>query len=103
MRTLVVDGDNPAEPILRTGAIFQINNAKLYVPAVLLSTNNNPKFLEHLKQGFRRTVSWNNSRFEITTTQPKKSCLGYMIDPTYGNINRLLVFSFKNDDDDLTK
>ena len=26
-----------------------------------------------------------------------------MIDPTYGNINRLLGFSFKNDDDDLTK
>ena len=41
----------------RTKAIFQINNAKLYVPVVTLSINDNIKFLENLKQGFKRTVS----------------------------------------------
>ena len=40
---------------------FQITSAKLYVPVVTFSINNNIhffKFLENLKQGFKRTVSW---------------------------------------------
>ena len=35
--------------ILLTGATFQINNAKLYVPVVTLSINDNIKFLENIK------------------------------------------------------
>ena len=35
-----------------TGATFQINNAKLYVPVVILSIN--IKFLENIKQGFKQ-------------------------------------------------
>ena len=54
-----------------TGATFQINNAKPYVPVVTLSINDNIKFLENIKQGFKRTISWNKYRSEITT-QPKK-------------------------------
>ena len=42
-----------------TGATFQINNAKLYVPVATLSINDNIKFLENIKQGFKRTISWN--------------------------------------------
>ena len=38
-------------------AIFQINNARLYVPVVTLSINDNIKFLKNLKQGFKRTIS----------------------------------------------
>ena len=60
-------GDNPAETITTTSATSQINNAKLYVPVITLSINNNINFLEHLKQGFRRTISWNNYRSEIRT------------------------------------
>ena len=39
-----------------------------------LSINDNIKFLEHLTEGFRMTVSWNKYRSEITT-QPKNSNL----------------------------
>ena len=53
-----VEGANPADEILTTGAIFQINNTKLYVPVVSLSINDNTKFLEHVKQEFKRTISW---------------------------------------------
>ena len=36
-------------------ATFQINSAKLYdVPVVTLSKNDNKKYLEHLKQEFKR-------------------------------------------------
>ena len=37
-----------------TSAIFQINNAKLYVPDITLSINDNIKFLENIKQGFKK-------------------------------------------------
>ena len=38
-----------------TRATFQINNAKLYVPVVTLSINDNIKSLENIKQGFKGT------------------------------------------------
>ena len=50
---------------------FTITSTKHYVPVVTLSINYNIKFLENLKQEFKRTVSWNKYRSEITT-QPKK-------------------------------
>ena len=53
-----------------TGATLQINNAKLYVPVVTLSINDNIKFLKNIKQGFKTTISWNKYRSEIAT-QPK--------------------------------
>ena len=33
--------------------MFQINNAKVYVPVVTLSINDNTKFLENINQGFK--------------------------------------------------
>ena len=44
---------------LTTGATFQISNAKLYVPFTTLSINDIIKFLENIKQGFKRTISRN--------------------------------------------
>ena len=82
-----------------TGVTFQINNAKLYVPVVTLPINDNIKFLENIKQGFKRTISSKKYRSEITT-QAKNNNLDYLIDPTFRNINRMFVLSFKNNDDD---
>ena len=96
---------NPPFPdvaaIQTTGTTFQINNAKLYVPFVTFSVNDNIKFLENSKQGFKRTISWNKYRSE-KTTQPKNNNLDYLIDPTFRNINRLFVLSFKNGNDNPT-
>ena len=47
------------------------NNAKLYLPVVTLSINDNINFLENIKQGFKRAISWNKYLFEITTQPPK--------------------------------
>ena len=85
-----------------TGATFQINKKKLYLPVVTLSINDNIKFLENIKQGFKRTISWNKYRSEITT-QPKNNNFDYLIDPTFRNINRLFVLSIKNGDNDPTR
>ena len=48
------------------------------------------KFLENVKQVFKRTISWNKYRSEITT-QPKNNNLDYLTDPTLRNVNRLFV------------
>ena len=85
-----------------TSATFQINNVKLYVSAVTLSLNDNIRFLENIKQGFKRTISWNKYRSEIVTKQ-KNSNLDYPTDPTFRNINRLFLLSFNNGDDDPKK
>ena len=74
-----------------TGATFEINNAKLYVPVVTLSTNDNIKSLENIKQRFKRTISWNKHRSEITT-QIKNNNLDYLIDPTITNFTVVCTF-----------
>ena len=86
---------------IATSAISQINNAKLYVPVVTLSFNDNIKFFENIKLGFKRTISWDKYRFGITT-KLKNNNLDYLTDPTIRSINRLYVISFKNDNDDAT-
>ena len=43
-------GTNPSD------AISQISNAKLFVLVVILSIDDKIKFIENIKQGFKRTV-----------------------------------------------
>ena len=54
------DANSPVQEVAvikTTGAAFQINNPKLYVSVVTLSINDNIKFLENVKQGFKKTIS----------------------------------------------
>ena len=85
-----------------TAATFQINNAKLYLPVVTLNINDNIRFLENIKERFKRTIFWNKFRSEIRT-QSKNNNSEYVIDPTFRNINGLFVLSFKNGSDDTTR
>ena len=66
---------------------FQMNNAKLYVPVVTFSITDNIKCLENIKQGFKKTLSWNKYRSEITQT--RNNNLDYLIDPNFRNINMI--------------
>ena len=76
-RTPEIDVDPDANPSILTkearktnNATFQINNTKLYVPVGTLLIKDNIKFLENIKQGFKRKVFWNKYRSEIIT-KPK--------------------------------
>ena len=51
--------NNPVNKIQTIGPTFQINNAKLYVPVVTLSYNDNIKYLESLQQGIRQMIVTN--------------------------------------------
>ena len=81
-----------------TNATIEIKDAKLYVPIVTLSTEDDNKLLEQLKWGYKRTVNWNNYRSEMTK-QTKTRNLNYLIDLTFIKANRLFVLSFENEDD----
>ena len=70
--------------IQTTGTSFQINKAKLYVSAVTLSSNDNIKFVETIKEGFKRIISLNKYRSEITT-QAENNNLDYLIGPAFRN------------------
>ena len=65
-----------------SGATFQINYTKLYVPVVNLPINDNIKFLENIRQRLKRKISWSKRRSEITT-QPNNNNLDYLIDSTF--------------------
>ena len=41
------------------GASFGITETTLYVPVVILSTQDNAKLLQQLRSGFKRTSDWN--------------------------------------------
>ena len=49
-------------------ATFAITDTKLYVPVVTLSTQENAKFLQQLKSGFKRVINWKKylSKPELT-------------------------------------
>ena len=46
---------------------FRITEAKLYVPVVTLSTEDNAKLLQQLKSGFKRTNNWNKHQSDPKT------------------------------------
>ena len=64
-----------------------------------MSIHNNIKFLKNIKYGFKRIISWNKYRSELTK-QLKNNNLDCMIDPTFRNINILFGLSFNNGEND---
>ena len=44
-----------------------ITDRKLYVPFATLSTQDNPKLLEQLKSGFKRTINRNKHQAKVST------------------------------------
>ena len=87
-------GTNPADATLATGSSFQTNNAKF----ILMITSNSG----NIKQEIKTKNSWDKYKSEIIG-QTKSDNSDYLIDPTFRNINRLLVLSFKNVDDNPTR
>ena len=85
------DADYKADPIIiyeidiPENAMFQIADAKLYVPVASLSKENDIKHLEQLKSGFQRTIKWNKYRSQMTI-QPQNNNLNYLIDPIFTNV-----------------
>ena len=76
---------------------FEITDTKLYVPVVTLSTQENTKFFQQLKSGFKRVINWNKylSKPELLAQNPN---LNHLVEPSFQGINRLFVLAFEDDD-----
>ena len=91
---ILVHGDNNT-----TGVEFSIESAKLYVPAITLTNDDNVKFLDNLKSGFKREVEWNEYESKNVSITPGPY-IDHLVDPSFHGVNRLFVFSYKNHEDD---
>ena len=87
-----------ATNISNQNATFAITDTKLYVPVVTLSTQENTKFLQQLKSGFKRAINWNKylSKPELLAQNPN---LNHLVESSFQGVNMLFVLAFENDDD----
>ena len=53
-----------------------------------LSTQENTKFLQQLKSGFKTVINWNKYLSKY-----------HLVEPSFQGVNRLFVLAFQNDDD----
>ena len=72
---------------------FTIAETNLYVPVVTLSTNDNSKLLPQLKNGFKRTITWNKYLVKPELLARNVN-LNHLIDPSFQGINKLFVLAF---------
>ena len=86
-------------------ATSEITDAKLYVPVVTLSTEDNAKLTKQLSEGFKRPVYWNkykaidNKVVEIIAANAEKH-IRELLDSNYQEAKRLFVFAYNNTADD---
>ena len=75
---------------------FKIKDAKLYVPVVTLSTQDNVHVLPQLESGFKRTIRWNKylSKSKLLAQNPN---LNHVVEPSFQEVNRIFVLAFEDD------
>ena len=76
--------------------IFTITETNLYVPVATLLTQDNSKLLPQLKDGFKRTITWNKhlAKPELVA---QNANLNHLIEPSFQGVNRLFVLAFEHD------
>ena len=78
--------------IANQGVQLEIKDAKLYVPVITLSIEDNEKLLSQLKPDFERTIKWNKylTKPGLLRQSPDSN---HLVEPK----NRLFVLEFEND------
>ena len=82
-------------------ATFKITDAKLYVPVVTLSAEDNVKLVKQLNEGFKRPVYWNkykvidNKVVAIAAANAEKH-IRELLDSSYQGVKRLFVLAYDN-------
>ena len=76
---------------------FTITDTNLFAPVVTLSVQDNSKLLPQLKNGFKRTITWNKYLIKPELFAQNAN-LNHLIEPSFQRVNRLFVLAFENDD-----
>ena len=84
-----------------TTATFKITDAKLYVPIVTLSVEDNAKLSKLLSKGFKRPIYWN--KYKVTSNKiveiaaaDKEKYITELLDSSCQGVNRLFVLAYNN-------
>ena len=82
-------------------ATFTITDAKLYVPIVTLSKEDNSKLSKLLNKGFKRPIYWNeykvtpNKTVELAAVNDVKY-IRELLDSSFQGVKRLFVLAYNN-------
>ena len=99
LSTLNDDAANP-----ENNEVFIINDTKLYVPVVTLSKEDNKYFIEQQKQGFQRSIYWNEYKTKELTENADANVFKYInLDPSFQGVNRLFVLAYSRVDGQPTR
>ena len=74
---VIISTDNPGQ-----NPTFTITETNLYVPVVTLSTQYNSKLLPQLKNGFKRTITWNKYLIKPKLLAQNAN-LNHLIEPSF--------------------
>ena len=80
-----------------TTATFKITDAKLYVPIVTLSSEDNVKLSKLLSEGFKRPIYWN--KYKIIFKNYNNEYIRERLDASFQGVNRLFVLAYARGDD----
>ena len=84
-----------------TTATFTITDAKLYVPIVTLTVEDNSKLSKLLSEGFKRPIYWNEykvtpNKIVETTANNDIKYIRELLDSSCQGVNRLFVLAYDN-------
>ena len=79
-----------------TTATFKITDAKLYVPIVTLSAEDNAKLSKLLSEGFKRPVYWNKYKIIPNKTYNENDYIRELLDASYLGVKRLFVLAYRD-------
>ena len=82
-------------------ATFKITDAKIYVPIVTLSAEDNAKLSKLLSDGFKRAVYWNkykviDNKVAGIAAENGEKYIRELLDSSYQGVKRLFVLAYNN-------
>ena len=81
---------------LAGNSTFAITDAKLYVPIVTLSIDDNTKLTNLLRKGFKRSVYWNKYKVIPNKIYNQNNYIRELLDSSYQGVKRLFILAYDN-------
>ena len=79
--------------VLVGNSTFTTTDAKLYVPVVTLSIEDNAKLSKRLSEGFKRSVYWNKYNIILNKTYDENDNITELLDASYQGVKRLFALA----------
>ena len=92
-------------PLVENSVTIKIFDAKLYVPVVILSTEDKVKLTKQLNKGFKRSAYWSeykvidSKKVEITNANDEEY-KRELLDSSYQRVKRLFFLAYDNTEGD---